>query len=124
MTVIILTQKSLYHTKFGAIGIETMTFMYASTVSPYWYVEVNESTEKENKNSKIKMLCELLLTSAILIAYSIYRLSTNSAKYFEERNLKYVGAKSLPKGLLTILLAKADIFSIIKRMYDAIPDVP
>lgn len=70
------------------------------------------------------MLGILLITGIVLIAYTLYKLSAESAKYFEERNLKYVGAKALPRGLLNILLGKIDLLSMVKRMYDAVPDVP
>lgn len=71
------------------------------------------------------MLGELLLLTGIgLITYAIYIFSTKSARYFEERNLKYVGLLSALKGLANIVLGRIDIMSMVKGMYDAYPDVP
>lgn len=71
------------------------------------------------------MLGELLLTTGIaLIAYAFYVFSTRSAKYFEERNLKYVGIWPAVKGLGKIILGKTDILTMVKEMYDVFPDVP
>ena len=71
------------------------------------------------------MLGELLLTIAIvLIAYAFYKLSTNNAKYFEERNLKYRGVVALLKNQIAVSFGRIDILSMVKNMYDAIPDVP
>lgn len=77
------------------------------------------------EQSKLKMLGELLLTTGIvLIAYAFYKLSTNSAKYFEERNLKYKGVVTLLKNQLSLVMGKVDIFAMIQNLYDAFPDVP
>lgn len=37
------------------------------------------------------MLVEILLTAIVLIVYAFYRFSGNNARYFEERNSKYIG---------------------------------
>lgn len=73
---------------------------------------------------KLKMLGQLLLTFGTgLVAYAFYKISTNNAKYFEERNLKYRGVLGLLKGLIFVSLGRYDILTMIKRMYDAFPDV-
>lgn len=82
------------------------------------------STSEETTKTK-KMLGELLLTVGIgLIAYAFYKLSTNSAKYFEERNLKYKGVITLLKNQMSISFGRIDILSMVKMLYDAVPDVP
>lgn len=71
------------------------------------------------------MLGELLLTTAIgLIGYALYKFSTNSAKYFEDRNLKYRGLLGLVKTLVSVSFGRIGILTMIKNMYDAFPDVP
>lgn len=71
------------------------------------------------------MLGELLLTTGIvLIAYAFYKLSTNNAKYFEERNLKYRGVLTLLKNQMSLSFGKTDILSMVKGIYDAVPDAP
>lgn len=71
------------------------------------------------------MLGELILTTGfLLIAYAFYKLSTNNAKYFEERNLKYKGVLTLLKNQFSVSFGKMDIFTMIQNMYDAVPDVP
>lgn len=76
------------------------------------------------RNWKSKMLVELLIISVGLICYSFYKLSTNSAKYFEERNLKYAGLFSQLKTLLSLCFGTIDILTTMENMYDAFPDVP
>lgn len=71
------------------------------------------------------MLGELILTTGVLlIAYAFYKLSTNNAKYFEERNLKYKGVLTLLKNQLSVSFGKIDVFTLIQKMYDEVPDVP
>lgn len=71
------------------------------------------------------MLGELILTTGVLlIAYAFYKLSTNNAKYFEERNLKYKGVLTLLKNQMSLSFGKTDVFTVIQNMYDAVPDVP
>lgn len=71
------------------------------------------------------MLGELILTTGVLlIAYAFYKLSTNNAKYFEERNLKYKGVLTLLKNQMSVSFGKMDVFTLIQNMYDAVPDVP
>lgn len=75
--------------------------------------------------TKTKMLGELILTTGVLlIAYAFYKLSTNNAKYFEERNLKYKGVLTLLKNQMSVSFGKMDVFTLIQNMYDAVPDVP
>lgn len=75
--------------------------------------------------NKEEMLGELILTTGVLlIAYAFYKLSTNNAKYFEERNLKYKGVLTLLKNQMSLSFGKTDVFTVIQNMYDAVPDVP
>lgn len=71
------------------------------------------------------MLGELLLTVGIgLIGYALYILTTKNAKYFEERNLKYVGMLSFLKGIIAATFGRIDVLSMVKNMYDAVPNDP
>lgn len=71
------------------------------------------------------MLGELLLTiGLVLIAYAFYKLSTNSAKYFEDRHLKYRGIVSVLKNQISVSFGRIDILAMVKNFYEAIPDVP
>lgn len=71
------------------------------------------------------MLGELLLTVGVgLIGYALYILSTNNAKYFEERNLTYVGMLPFLKGILKATFGRIDVLSMVKNMYEAVPDDP
>lgn len=70
---------------------------------------------KQNE-SKAKMLGELLTIAIVLIAYAFYKLSTNRAQYFKERNLKYKNLK------FKDLFAKTDVFEMTENMYNAFPE--
>lgn len=71
------------------------------------------------------MLGELLLTTGIvLIAYAFYVLSTKSAKYFEDRNLKYIGVGGFLKTLALASIKGTNFLTMITDMYNAFPDVP
>lgn len=69
------------------------------------------------------MIGELLLATGVaLIVYAIYRLSTNSAQYFEERNLKYVGALIGMKNFFGMFMGRSDFFQMTQRLYNAFPN--
>lgn len=71
------------------------------------------------------MLGEILLaTGVVLIAYAFYILSTNSAKYFEERNLKYTGLRGFLENFASASFCGTNFQTMAKNMYDAMPDVP
>lgn len=71
------------------------------------------------------MFGELLLTAGVvLIAYAFYVLSTKSARYFEERNLKYGGFWHGLKTFYGLLFGKIDVFSFSQRVYNQFPDEP
>lgn len=71
------------------------------------------------------MLGELLLTIGVgLIGYAFYILLTNSAKYFEERNLKYVGLLPILKDIIATSFGRTDFLALVEKMYNVIPDVP
>lgn len=70
------------------------------------------------------MLFGLFVTVAIvLISYVFYHLSTQNAKYFEERNLKFVGVLHILKDYVYMTLGKVEVLGWTKDMYDAFPDV-
>lgn len=69
------------------------------------------------------MFCTLLSTAVVLIAYVLYKLSANNAKYFEDQNLKYRGISSILENFMAIAFGKVDVFTMLKNMYDAI-DAP
>lgn len=67
----------------------------------------------------------LLLTVAIaLIAYRLYKLVTNNARYFEERNLKYKSGFGAVMNLFSVSSGKMDMFELAKQSYDQFPDEP
>lgn len=71
------------------------------------------------------MLGELLLTIGIaLIVYAFYKLTTNNARYFEERNLKYRGVFDSLCTIISIFCGRTDAFEIIQRSYNEFPDEP
>lgn len=75
------------------------------------------------KKNWVKMLGELLVIIITLIAYAIYKCSAN-ARYFKERNLKYVGISTGVKNLFDLLLSRKDILEMSQKMYDTFPDEP
>lgn len=98
-------------------------FTLQSNWNTHWYTDSvwNESF----KRTKPKMLGELLLTIGIgLIGYAFYKLSTNSAKYFKDRNLKYSGVLTSLSNQMSAVLGRHNILTMVKNMYDAFPDVP
>lgn len=71
------------------------------------------------------MLGELLLTfGVILIVYACYKLSTNNADYFKERNLKYKGALFALHNLYATFFGKISVFGMVENLYNAFPDEP
>lgn len=69
------------------------------------------------------MIGELLLaTGIVLIAYAFYKLSTNNARYFKERNIKYAGALSGLRNMVRVVLGKIDFLEMTQKMYNAFPD--
>lgn len=60
-----------------------------------------------------------------VIAFKIYRYIKKSARYFEERNLKYVGASSFFRSLFEIVTGKFDPHETrIKSYLYETPDEP
>ncbi|XP_055326850.1 uncharacterized protein LOC129580438 [Sitodiplosis mosellana] len=75
--------------------------------------------------SLCRMLGELLLSVGIaLIAYAIYKFVTNSARYFEERNVKYKGISFALHNLYSMFTGQFDAFGQIQTLYNAYPDEP
>lgn len=71
------------------------------------------------------MIGELLLATGIaLIAYAFYKLSTNNAQYFKERNIKYSGAISGVRNMVRVLFGRIDFLEMSQKMYNAFPDEP
>lgn len=70
------------------------------------------------------MLAELLLIGIGLIAYAFYKLSTHSANYYKDRNLKYSGILASLSNQISAVLGRHNIVTMAKNMYDAFPDVP
>lgn len=66
----------------------------------------------------------LLATGVALIAYALYKLSTNHSRYFEDRRVKYKGAFSGIKNLCGMFFGKKDFFEIIHEMYNSFPREP
>lgn len=71
------------------------------------------------------MFVELLLGVIVtLIAYLFYKLSTNNARYFEERNLKYKGAAFAVRNLYSAFFGKFNAFEMVKNLCYALPNEP
>ncbi len=69
------------------------------------------------------MIGVLLLTIGVaLIAYAFYKSSTNSARYFEERNLKYVGLLAGLPNIYKMIFKKTDILELSLKGYDLYPN--
>lgn len=69
------------------------------------------------------MFGEFVLTvGVVLIAYAIYKFTTNNAQYFEERNLKYRGAVTTIYGLYKVIFGKMDAFEMNEGAYNEFPD--
>lgn len=69
------------------------------------------------------MLSEIIVATGVaLIAYVFYNLFTKSARYFEERNLKYRGAFAHIKSLLSTSFGRTDVLSMTLDSYAAFPD--
>lgn len=58
-----------------------------------------------------------------LITYAFYKLTKNSARHFEERNLKYKGASAL-LNIFPVIFGKVNIFKLSQKMYNEFPDEP
>lgn len=59
-----------------------------------------------------------------LIVYAIHKCATNSAKYFEDRNLKYTGLWPALKSIYGILFGKVTLIELVKEMYERYPNEP
>lgn len=57
-----------------------------------------------------------------LITFAFYRLSTNRARYFQERNLKYTGALLGLRNLFGLFFRRSDIYALSKQMYEKFPN--
>lgn len=69
------------------------------------------------------MIGTLLVAGVIgLITYAIHKWAANSAKYFEDRNLKYIGVWPGIKSLFGLLFKKVTVTELIKEMYEKYPD--
>lgn len=69
------------------------------------------------------MIGELVLATGVaLIVYALYKLSTNSAQYFEERNLKYIGAFTGMRNFFDMFMGRNDFLVMTQRMYNAFPN--
>lgn len=73
----------------------------------------------------VKMFCAVLLAIGIVsITYYFFKLTSNNARYFRERNLKYRGARDTLRVMLSVFLGKIDIVEMTKKSYDHFPDEP
>ena len=74
------------------------------------------------------MLGDLLLSLVIaLIAYTAYiiiKFVTNSARYFEERNVKYKGISFTLHNFFSIFIGKFDAIGQFQALYNTFPDEP
>lgn len=71
------------------------------------------------------MFGELLLTVGIvLITYAFYKLYTNHAQYFKERNLKYRGIRDSLGIMLSVFFGRIGVIDMTQKTYDSYPDEP
>lgn len=73
------------------------------------------------------MIGELLLGTVVLIVlivFAISRLSTNTAQYFEDRNLKYAGVTVALRNIFGMFSGGNDFLELALRMYNVFPDQP
>lgn len=66
----------------------------------------------------------LVVILVALIAYKFYKLSSDNAQYFEERNLKYLGVAGTLRNLFKIALRKIDMLEFSRKVYDEFPNEP
>lgn len=69
------------------------------------------------------MVGELLLIFGVaLIVFAFYKLSTENARYFAERNLKCVSTTEAIRGIFSLFLGRIDFFQITQKSYNRFPD--
>lgn len=69
------------------------------------------------------MIGILLVVGVIgLITFLFYNSSMKCARYYEERNLKYVGLLTGVRSLFDLLFRRVDIMQLSKQLYDRFPD--
>lgn len=64
----------------------------------------------------------LLATGVALLAYGFYKLSTNGSRYFEERNLKYIGILSGLQDMIGMLSGRKNFLELVQKVYYTFPD--
>lgn len=64
----------------------------------------------------------LLIIGVALIAYALHKWTTNCARYFEERNLKYVGLSTALRNLSAIVFKRTDILELSLQTYNEFPN--
>lgn len=70
------------------------------------------------------MFIELLVIGIALTVFMLYKLSTNHARYYEERNIKYKGVVHTITNMYNIFSGKYDGFQIAQNIYNLFPDEP
>lgn len=69
------------------------------------------------------MIGELLLLFGVaIILYTYYKLSTENARYFAERNLKCVSTTDAIRGIFSLFLGGMDFFQMTQKSYNRFPD--
>lgn len=77
----------------------------------------------QNRNQRINMFGVALVVIAFaLIAYMLYKLSSNDAQYFEQRNLKYISVAATLKNLFGMMLRRYDMMEFSRKIYDQFPN--
>lgn len=64
----------------------------------------------------------LVVIAFALIAYMLYKLSSNHAQYFEQRNLKYISVAATLKNLLGMVTHRYDLLEFSRKIYDQFPN--
>lgn len=66
----------------------------------------------------------LLTVGFVLITYAFYKLTTNNARYFEERNLKYRGALASLRIMLSVFFGRSSLIEMTQANYDYFTNEP
>lgn len=82
-------------------------------------------SQQRTYSKNTKMFLRLILVSSVtFVAYAIYKFITNSARYFEDKNVKYKGVSFTLSNLYSMFTGKFKGFGQIEALYNAYPNEP
>lgn len=70
------------------------------------------------------MFCGLIAVGIVLLTYTFYKISSDHARYFEERNLKHRGILFTLNNLYSAFFGKFDVFGMMESLYNTFPEEP